>query len=49
MAQYAVFLLIVGHTPFALLTLVAGVATLTQALVRLRADSSVATGWFTFG
>lgn len=46
--QDAVFLLVVGHPPLTLLTLSARVAALTQALVWLYADSSVATGWFTF-
>lgn len=49
MVQYAVFLLVVGHTPLTLLTLGPGVAALTQALVGLHTHSSVAAGWFTFG
>lgn len=49
MVHYPAVLLVVGHTPLALLTLVAGVPTLTQALVGLHADSSIAAGWFTFG
>lgn len=49
MVQYAVFLLVVGHTPLALFTLAARIATLTQALVGLHAHPSIAAGWFTFG
>ena len=49
MVQYTVFLLVIGHTPLTLLTLGAGVAALTQALVRLHTHSPVAAGWFTFG
>lgn len=48
MVQYAIFLLVIGHTPFTLLTLRPRVATFAQALVGLHANSSVAAGWFTF-
>lgn len=48
MVQYAVFLLVVGHPSLAVLTLAAGIAALTQALVWLYADSTVATGWLAF-
>lgn len=47
--KYAVFLLVVGHTPLAFLTLGPRVAALTQALVGLHTHSSIAAGWFTFG
>ena len=49
MVQYTVFLVVVGHTPLALLALGAGVAALTQALVGLHTHSSITAGWVTFG
>lgn len=49
MAQYAVFLLVVGHAPLTLLALGPGVAALTQALVGLHTHPTVAAGWLTFG
>lgn len=49
MVQYAVFLLVIGHTPLTLLTMGPGIATLAQALVGLHTHSSVAAGWLTFG
>lgn len=47
--QDAVFLLVVGHAPLALLALGAGIAALAQALVGLHTHSSVAAGRLTFG
>ena len=47
--QYAIFLLVIRHAPFTLLTLGPRVATLTQALAGLHTYSSIAAGWFTFG
>lgn len=48
-AQQAVFLLVVGHAPLALLALVPGVAALAQALVGLHADAAVAAGRLALG
>lgn len=48
-AQQAVLLLVVGHSPLALLALVPRVAALAQALVGLHADAAVAAGRFALG
>lgn len=48
-AQQALLLLVVGHAPLALLTLVPGVAALAQALVGLHADAAVAAGRLALG